>query len=189
MSEAATIDESVLTPEIQALIGAEGEKVEAGFDWGIEREGLRIFTNAIMDPDPRYFDDEFAKTTRYGGVIAPPIYVTYLGRRSAPGSEDLVTKGFRDNPNSDGIGGVKVTRGGLPPVVTQLKRVLNAGNEIEVRQYPRLGDRIFSQSRYARIRERITKEGERMLIITTETEFTNQDGAVLCLVRASQIRR
>ena len=47
---------SVLTDEIKALIGVTGDKVEASL-WGIEREDLRRFTQAIMDPDPRYWDE------------------------------------------------------------------------------------------------------------------------------------
>jgi hypothetical protein len=191
MSQAAASSESVLTAEVKAVIGATGEKVEAGFAWGIEREGLRLFTQAIMDPDPRYWDDEFAKTTKFGQIITPPIYCTYLGRRARPGSEDSVTRAFAENPYSDGIGGVRDAedRGKLPPVPTHLKRILNAGNEIELRQYPKLGDRIFSQAKYADIRERVGKDGSRMLIVTTETIFTNQNAEVLCILRASQIRR
>ena len=189
MSEAAT--QSELTPEVKAVIGAQAEKIEASLPWGVEREGLRIFTQAIMDPDPRYWDDEFAKTTKFGAIITPPIYVTYLGRRARPGSEDPITRAFAENPTSDGIGGVRTaeTRGGLPDVPTRLKRVLNAGNEIELRQYPKLGDRIYSQARYSDIKERVTKDGARMLIITTETVYTNQNDEVLCILRASSIRR
>jgi hypothetical protein len=191
MSQAAASTESVLTAEVTAVIGATGEKIEASLPWGVEREGLRIFTQAIMDPDPRYWDDEFAKKTKYKAIITPPIYVSYLGRRARPGSEDPVTRAFKENPNSDGIGGVRTPdeRGGLPDVPTHLKRILNAGNEIEVRQYPKLGDRIFSQARWKDIKERVTKDGARMLIVTTETTYTNQDGEVLCILRASSIRR
>ena len=191
MSQAAAQSESALTAEVKAVIGATAEKIEASLPWGIEREGLRVFTKAIMDPDPRYWDDEFAKTTKFGAVITPPIYCTYLGRRTRPGSEDPVTRAFAENPNSDGIGGVRTpeTRGGLPDVPTHLKRVLNAGNEIEVRQYPKLGDRIFSQAKYADIKERVGKDGSRMLIVTTETIYTNQNDEVLCILRASTIRR
>ena len=191
MSQPAAQSESALTAEVKAVIGATAEKIEASLPWGIEREGLRVFTNAIMDPDPRYWDDEFAKTTKFGGVITPPIYCTYLGRRTRPGSEDPVTRAFAENPNSDGIGGVRTpeTRGGLPDVPTKLMRVLNAGNEIEVRQYPKLGDRIFSQAKYSDIKERVAKDGARMLIVTTETVYTNQNDEVLCILRASTIRR
>lgn len=191
MSQASAQQESALTDAVKAVIGATGERIEASLPWGIEREGLRVFTQAIMDPDPRYWDDEFAKTTKYGGIITPPIYCTYLARRARPGSEDPITRAFAENPHSDGIGGVRSSeqRGGLPAIPTPLKRILNAGNEIELRQYPKLGDRIFSQARYADIRERVGKDGSRMLIVTTETTYTNQNNEVLCILRASQIRR
>ena len=191
MSQAAAQGESALTAEVKAVIGATAEKIEASLPWGIEREGLRIFTQAIMDPDPRYWDDEFAKTTKFGQVITPPIYCTYLGRRTHPGAEDPITRAFSENPTSDGIGGVRTpeTRGGLPDVPTHLKRILNAGNEIELRQYPKLGDRVFSQAKYADIKERAGKDGSRMLIVTTETVYTNQNDEVLCILRASSIRR
>ena len=62
---------SVLTPEIQAKIGLLGERTKC---WGvIDREGLRRFSQALMDPDPRYWDDEFAASTKFGRVITPPI--------------------------------------------------------------------------------------------------------------------
>jgi hypothetical protein len=191
MSQATAQSESALTAEVKGVIGATGEKIEASLPWGIEREGLRVFTNAIMDPDPRYWDDEFAKSTKFGAVITPPIYCTYLGSRTRPGSEDPVTRAFAENPHSDGIGGVRTSksRGGLPDVPTDLMRVLNAGNEIEVLQYPKLGDRIWSQAKYADIKARVGKDGSRMLIVTTETVYTNQNDEVLCILRASTIRR
>lgn len=190
MSQPATHSESVLTPEVRALIGAQGERVAASLPWGIEREGLRVFTQAIMDPDPRYWDDEFAKTTKYGEIITPPIYCTYLGRRIAPGSDDPITRAFERNPVSDAFGlGAPDLGGRLPDIPTPLKRMLNAGNEIEVLQYPKLGERIYSQSKYADIRERIGRDGERMLVVTTETVYTNQDDEVLCILRTSLFRR
>lgn len=192
MSQAPATGESALTAEVKAVIGASAAKIEASLPWGIEREGLRIFTNAIMDPDPRYWDDEFAKTTKFGGIITPPIYCTYLGRRTRAGGEDPITRAFQENPNSDGIGGVRDNEdgpGSLPKVPTHLKRILNAGNEIEVRQYPKLGDRVYSQAKYADIKERVGKDGSRMLIVTTENIYTNQNGEVLCILRASTIRR
>jgi hypothetical protein len=191
MSNAPAAGESVLTDAVKAVIGATGERFEASFDWGIEREGLRIFTQAIMDPDPRYWDDEFAKSTKFGAIITPPIYCTYIGRRARPGADDPVTRAFAENPNSDGIGGVRTpeTRGGLPDVPTHLLRILNGGNEIELLQYPKLGDKIYQQSKYADIKERVGKDGTRFLVVTTEITYTNQNGEVLCILRASQLRR
>lgn len=182
-----------LTDEIKALIGLTAEKVEASPPWGIEREGLRIFTNAIMDPDPRYWDDEFASTTRFGGVIAPPIYCSYIGRKTLAGTEDPVTRAFRENPNSDGIGGLREggadRKGALPPVKTTLKRILNAGNEIELYKYPVLGDHIFSQAMYSDIKGRVTKDGVAMLVVTVQTTYTDGNSELLCILRQSSIRR
>ena len=179
-----------LTEEVQAVIGAEGERVEASL-WGIEREGLRRFTQAIMDPDPRSWDEDFARTTRFGKIVTPAIYCTYLSRRTPPGADDPISRAFRENPQSDGIGGVVSAdrRGSLPLVPSELKRVLNAGNEIELYQYPTLGDTIFSQARISSIQERTGREGSHMLIIMTETTYTNQNDEVLCILRSSSIRR
>jgi len=178
-----------LTDAVRAMIGVTGEKVDASMG-GIEREGLRRFTQAIMDPDPRYWDDEFAKTTRYGAVVAPPIYCTYLTSRMAPGEEDDVTRAFRENPESDGTGDIRLfRRGALPKIPTDLKRRLNAGNEIELFKYPTLGDKIYSQAKYANITERIDKEGKSMLIVTSEIAYTDQNGQRLCVIRQSSIIR
>jgi len=180
---------SVLTEEIRALIGVTGDKVEANL-WGTEREDLRRFTQAIMDPDPRYWDDAFARTTKFGGIVAPPIYCTYLSRKTPPGADDPITRAFRENPESDGIGGVDTDRrGALPPIPTTLRRIMNAGNEIEVYKYPTLGDRIFSQAKIADIKERVGRDGSPILFITTETVYTDQHGEVLCILRASSLRR
>jgi hypothetical protein len=35
----------------------------------------------------------------------------------------------------------------------------------------------------------VGKDGTRFLVVTTEITYTNQDGAVLCILRASQLRR
>ena len=72
-----------LTEEVKAVIGATADRVEASL-WGVEKEGLRRFTQAIMDPDPRYWDEDFAKTTKFGKIVTPPIYCTYLDRKTPP---------------------------------------------------------------------------------------------------------
>ena len=188
MTTAKKATKTKLTKEIKALIGAEGEFVEAA-PWAIEKEGLRRFSQAVMDPDPRFWDKEFVKGTKYGELITPGIYCTYLARKTSPGEDDPITRAFRENPVSDGIGGIRGERGSLLSVPTDLKRVLNAGNEIELLQYPSMGDQVYSQARYADIVEREQRDGSPMLVITTETRYYNQRGDLLCITRASSIRR
>ncbi len=175
-----------LTDEIRAMIGLEGEFLEASW-WIVEKEGLRRFTQALMDPDPRMWDEEFARSSRFGEIVTPPIYVMYLGK-TPPWEEDPVTRVFRENRVSDGTE-ARGTAGALPPIRTDLVRILNAGNDTEVFQYPSLGDRIYTQSRYANIEERVGRDGSHMLITTTETLYYNQRADLLCIIRHSQIRR
>jgi hypothetical protein len=180
---------SVLTDEVRAMIGASAEKVEAGL-WGVEREDLRRFTQALMDDDPRYWDEAFAKTTRYGGIVAPPIYCTYLNRKARAGTDDPVSRVFSEDPESDGVRGLDDRgEGALPPLPTDLNRILNGGNDIEVYKYPTLGDRIFSQAKYADIVERVGKDGKPFLVVVTEITYTDQNGAELCVIRQSRLRR
>ncbi len=178
--------QTALTPEVKAMIGVTGDVVEC---WGeVDKEYLRRFTQAVMDPDPRYWDEEFAKSTRYGQLIAPPIMVSYMPGRLSPSKGDAVTLAFQDNPQSDGIGGVKL-EGELPPLPTNLVRILNAGNELEIYQYPSIGDKIFFQNKYADINERTGRDGNHFLIVTKETTFRNQKDDLLCITRYSFIRR
>lgn len=178
--------QSALTPEVKAMIGVSGDDVEA---WGVvNEEYLRRFTQALMDPDPRYWDEEFAQTTQYGEIITPPIMVSYMATRIRPDQEDPITMAFQEDPDSDGIGRVE-RPGSLPPVPTHLVRVLNAGNELEMYKYPSIGDKIFFQNRYSDIRERAGRDGQAFLIITTETTYNNQNGDLLCITRSSTIRR
>ncbi len=184
-----TISANKLTDEIKAMIGLEGEFIEASW-WIVEKEGLRRFSQAVMDPDPRFWDEEFARKSRYGEIVTPGIYVTYLGK-TPPWREDPVARAYRQDPVSDGRDYEEADRprGALPPVRTDLVRTLNAGNDIEILQYPSLGDRIYAQSRYGNIEERVGRDGSHMLIITTEHLCYNQRGDLLCITRGSQIRR
>lgn len=186
-----------LTDEIRALIGVTADKVAAGPEWGIEREGVRIFTHAIMDPDPLFWDDAYAATTKFGEVVAPPIYCSYVGRKVPPGSVDALSEAYAKasaaHRTYDGSSGerdaIASKQGALPRIPTPLKRNLNAGNEMELYKFPAMGDRIFSQARYADIVGRVSSSGEPMLVVTTETIYTNQDDELLCILRASNMIR
>ncbi|MCH7706653.1 MAG: MaoC family dehydratase N-terminal domain-containing protein, partial [Chloroflexi bacterium] len=102
-----------LTEDILAMIGTEAEQIEVTLS-GIEKEGLRRFNQALMDPDPRFWDEDFAKSTRYGEITTPSIFVTYLSK-THPSAADPVTRAFKNNPVSDGIGGMDRGRPGQLP--------------------------------------------------------------------------
>lgn len=183
--------ESYLTDEIMAMIGMESGVTEA---WDpIERGAIRRFTQAIMDLDRAYWDDEYASKTRFGGVVAPPLYPSFASRRP-PGTPDPLDH-FAEDTEWDGItGGLRPpsqasgNRGPLPPVNLPLKRLLNGGVEAEFYQQAEPGDRIRARSRYVDFSERQSRGGY-MVFIVTETTYTNQDDDVLLIVRNTIIRR
>ena len=63
---------SLITPEIRAMLGQEvycaGKEV-------IDRTAIRRYAQAISDLNPLYIDEEFAKKSKYGGLIAPPTFI------------------------------------------------------------------------------------------------------------------
>ncbi len=122
--------------------------------------------------------------------MTPPVYCTYLAKRTPAGTR---------RPGDAGVRGKSQLRwsrrhaaylpGALPPLPTHLRRILNAGNEIEVLAYPTLGDRIHIQSKYLDIVERRGKDGSPMLLVTIEEIYTKESASVLCTLKFSLIYR
>src|SRR5262245_37994002 len=133
-----------VTDEVRALIGVESTPVPAADP--VERGAIRRHAQATMDDDPLYWDDDYASRTRYGGVVAPPLFPLHAIRR-APGTPDPLDEALAD-PDYDGAGQGIAARLGLPPLPLGLKRMLNGGNDVEVRSLARPGERIVARSRY-----------------------------------------
>jgi len=55
----------------------------------IGKEKIKEYARAIKNEDPHYIDDEFAKNSKYGGIIAPPTFaVVYAGMLAEPFFKD-----------------------------------------------------------------------------------------------------
>ena len=78
-----------------------------------------------------------------------------------------------------------VQKGQLTPIrqVAPTRSHLHLGAEVEVYRYPKLGDRIFYQSKYADIQEKRDRTGKAFLLITRETRYWNQNNETICIVR------
>ena len=61
-------EESLITEEMKKVVGV----VQEPIIWEVERGAIKRFAEAVGDPNPLYFDEEYAKGTRYGGIVAPP---------------------------------------------------------------------------------------------------------------------
>lgn len=67
-----TLEQAV--EEAQRYVGRVGPAVSMT----VERSMIRRFAEAIGDQNPLYYDEEFARATRWGGVIAPPTFLCLL---------------------------------------------------------------------------------------------------------------
>ncbi len=168
-----------ITDEVKALIGLESEWEEACDP--VERGQIRRHMQATMDADPLYWDDAHAASTRYGGVSAPPLFPLHV-LRVAPGTPDSFARAATDRHFDGSVRGVMK---GLVPLPIPLTRVLNGGNEVEIYQLAKPGERIRVKSKYLDIYQREGRSGPLVFLIT-QTVYINEKGETL--IKALQTR-
>jgi len=78
-----------ITDEVKAVIGAHNGPILAYHP--VEASEVRRFFQAVMDPAPRYWDEAWAKISRYGGLVAPPAFPPLAFRRARSRSLRLGT--------------------------------------------------------------------------------------------------
>ncbi|PKB80255.1 MAG: hypothetical protein BZY88_09105 [SAR202 cluster bacterium Io17-Chloro-G9] len=129
----------------QQAIGMEGPPTTTE----VEKGAIIKFAQAIGDDNPVFNDEEAARETRYGGLIAPPTFL-----RSVDSSRAELPFDFPFNRRLDG------------------------GSEWEYFEPVRPGDRITAVSRIDDINERKGRLGL-MIIMSTVTTYRNQFGQVV----------
>ncbi len=146
----------IVTDEVLKQIGKMGEPRT----YEVERGAIRRFAEAIGDPNPLFNDEQRARETRFGGVIAPPTFCRSMG-----------------SPIPD----VKL------PALGDSFRGLDGGSDWEYFHPIRPGDRITAQTRLVDLKESEGRLGP-MVFITMETTYTNQFGQLCVTQRSTAIR-
>ena len=173
--------ESVITDEVAALIGTRSQMTT----WDIvERSEIRRFAQAVMDPDPIYWDDDAAKKRGFSGVVAPPLFPLYAFR-FPPYHEDALAQAAVED---DFHGGSFLPRFGLPDIPVPQKGLLNGGNDIEFHGYARIGDRLSADCELIDIYQKLGSTGT-LVFVEMFMTFRNQDGQILLHNRQVEIRR
>lgn len=75
-----TTEESVITPEMKAAIGVDSEPIT----YDVEKGAIVKFAQAIGDDNPLFNDEQAARKSRHGGMIAPPTFMRSLISKSPP---------------------------------------------------------------------------------------------------------
>jgi len=141
----------------------------------VERGAIRRFAEAVEDNNPLYWDDEYARTTRYGGVIAPPGFFG-LPTGEVPGSGMDPDMGIQLAPLANA----------LPGMIDIMQTGVNGGTEIEFFQPVRPGDILLTYYKLVDITEKEGKLGP-MVLFTFEQIFKNRIGRVVAVVRNTLI--
>jgi hypothetical protein len=180
MADAETVD--YVTPEVRTAIDARSEWQEAPH--AVEASEVRRFFQALMDPNPRYWDDTHAARSRYGDVVAPPGFPVHAFRRPADDLNDSLAAA--GDPDFDGVS--RAMRPGLPKLSIPLSGILNGGYEYEFFSYPKVGERIQCRSAYLDIYQKQGKSGV-MVFVIIEDEYRTADGRPLLKSRNTMIMR
>lgn len=138
-------------------------KSQIGVEWPplvyeIEKGMIRRFARAVGDSNPLWQDEEFAKKTSYGGIIAPPTFALILGFDQL---QQVLTSGSS-------------------------LTVLHGSTELGCYQPVRPGDVITLTARIANVRERQSKMG-RTAFVTFGMTYKNQGQEVVARCRQMAI--
>ena len=154
------VEESLITPEIKAIIGQE---VDFPATEIIDINSIRRYAQAISDLNPLYLDEQYAKTTEYEGIIAPPTFIFDI-------SYDIFS--------NVGENGRELFRVDIPGL-----KVIRGGNEYQFFQPPRPGDVVHRKRTIIDIYERPSKTIGKILFIVYNITCTNQEGNLLGINR------
>jgi len=128
--------------ELRSKVGVEWEPRI----YEIEKGMIRRFARAVGDPNPLWQDEEYARASHYGGIIAPPTFILAIGFEQFV--EDVMA-------------------------LASFGTLLMGGTELECYQPVRLGDVITAVFKISNVRERQGKMGK-MAFMTFDSTYKNQ---------------
>ena len=162
--------QSLITDEIRSWVGRETPP------WTIEVSRLDVqrFAVATDDLNPLYLDEEKARQSRYGGLIAPPLF--YMAPLTEPKPESEL--------RPDGL----PYEGKFPIPPTPLPRLMDGGTDIEFFQPIRVGDVLTGRSKITDIYQKDGRSGS-LIFVVRETTFTNQRGEIVLVEKGASILR
>ena len=160
-------EESLITDEMRAAIGKEGEPLTVEVD----KTAIRWFARAVGHTDLVYYDEAYAKSKGHRSIVCPP---GFLGHaiHTPQDPTNIIGNSVRRTP---ALPGLKITR------------ILNGGTEFEY--YGEdicAGDVLKSVTKVADLRERTGALGK-MLFLVTESNFYNPEGKLVATERDTGI--
>lgn len=138
----------------------------------VTRLMIQRYAIAVGDLNPLYFDEAYARSCGYGGIIAPPNFLTsVLGWGSGPREDELLEDGTE--------------RAILIPEIEGL-RLMGGGQELSFGQPVRPGDVITARRKLTDLYQREAKFGV-LTFALSDIVYTNQRNEHLVTCRETII--
>jgi acyl dehydratase len=183
-------DPKYVTDEVRAHIGREHEELESWDE--VCRSELRRFSQAIPDPDPIYWDEELARQTRFGGIVAPPLFPVDAFR-TPPYMPDRLTEKLKEDPDFWGgpPGDARFASSNREPLPlhTTVSSTLNGGQDFEILELARLGEKLRVGNRLTDVYEKSSSTFGRIVILESTSTYRNSEGRVILRMLGRGIRR
>ena len=128
--------------------------------FNVTKEMIVSFAKSTGETNPVFFDEQKAKESQYGNIIAPPTFCTLF-----------ISGVTRPDP--------KIEFGDLS---------FFAGQAIESRSPVSPGDSLEAKTKLKEVYAKTGRSGK-MVFAVWETSLTNQNGETVALVRESFVRR
>ena len=146
-------EESAISQKMRDAVGVESETNT----FVVTEDAIAKFAESIEDPSPIFNDEQAARSSRYGGIVAPPTFL----RSCYPGKPRVLVK--------------------IP-----YQTSVDGGSDWEYFEPVRAGDTIGVTQRISALQERKGRLGD-MLFVTRELRFVNQHGDLVALERNTGI--
>ncbi len=160
----------MLPPEVKESIS----KMRSTRIFEVEKGAIKRFADAVDDRNPIYWDEEYARDSKYGSIIVPPGFFGWP------------TKWARGQTFP-----ILVSEGMDPRTVLAQAgygRTLDGGVEYEFFLPVRAGDTLVVTSVIKDIREREGSSGT-LIFIITEVTYVNQHGDLVARSQTTVIQR
>ena len=158
--------DNMVPEDVLAMIGV--EKIR---HYVVTKRDIKRFAQAIGETNPIYFDENHAKSTNFGTILAPPLFCQIFT--------------FEDVPPD------RLPNDGSPieiDVPIPAKRTVGGASSYEIFQRIKVEDQITAKSM---LKDVFTKQGKsgKLYFVVVETEFSNQEKKLVAKETATYIKR
>jgi len=158
--------DNMVPEDVLAMIGVEKKR-----HYVVTKRDIKRFAQAIGETNPIYFDENHAKSTNFGTILAPPLFCQIFT--------------FEDVPPD------RLPNDGSPieiDVPIPAKRTVGGASSYEIFQRIKVEDQITAKSM---LKDVFTKQGKsgKLYFVVVETEFSNQEKKLVAKETATYIKR